>query len=484
MASHGIRVLVLTNMYPTTAAQSSAASSETRLRTCAAWASMSRCWRSTGAATSGGIWGRPTAAPSPATRTIRHRACPLRAVRRRRRTAGRTPVVTTFHGSDAWVPWQRTGVVARCRRTQPIAVASVIAASLGVRDAPVIPCAVDLELFVPIDRAEARRALGWPEAGPCVLFPAARTDRRKCEQAPRRLRCDGGASAPERVGRLRGQPRRPLPGSRSPCDERRRRGRVDVHAGGRPMVVKEALACETPVVSVAVGDVSAMVAGLPGCAIVPCEPAGLAKAVGGALGASRDIRLRESMQVYGRQQIAERVLGRLSPDARREGGVTAAGPVRGSSSSARTSRRAALSGSGRPGPGLAERGFDLSVLTLDGRGAYFDALRARGVAVACAAPAAPRRPGRAGSSRPARAGRLLRRRHPRRECAHGRPRPSLVPGRPPTSSRSTSARTRSGCERYAATSSSCSRRCAPRVNAVVAVASSQIASLVGDGYRP
>lgn len=35
-------------------------------------------------------------------------------------------------------------------------------------------------------------------------------------------------------------------------------------------------------------------------------------------------------------------------------------------------------------PGLAEQGFDVSVVTLDGHGLYFDALRARGVPIACA----------------------------------------------------------------------------------------------------
>ena len=35
-------------------------------------------------------------------------------------------------------------------------------------------------------------------------------------------------------------------------------------------------------------------------------------------------------------------------------------------------------------PGLSERGFDVSVLTLDGCGVYFDELRARGVPIACA----------------------------------------------------------------------------------------------------
>ena len=35
--------------------------------------------------------------------------------------------------------------------------------------------------------------------------------------------------------------------------------------------------------------------------------------------------------------------------------------------------------------GLFEQGFDVSVMTLDGRGAYFDELRAGGVPIACAA---------------------------------------------------------------------------------------------------
>ena len=35
-------------------------------------------------------------------------------------------------------------------------------------------------------------------------------------------------------------------------------------------------------------------------------------------------------------------------------------------------------------PGLADRGFDVSVMTLDGRGVYFEELLARGVPIACA----------------------------------------------------------------------------------------------------
>jgi teichuronic acid biosynthesis glycosyltransferase TuaC len=220
------------------------------------------------------------------------------------------PVVTTFHGSDAWVPWQRRVSWLVARRTQPIAVAPVIAANLGVSDAPVIPCAVDLELFAPIDRAEARRALGWPQDRPCVLFPAARNDRAKVGNK----RVDVFDGMVERL-------RQSVPGAHAASLDGLPRAEVALAMNaadvvvvtslweGAPVVVKEALACETPVVSVAVGDVPAVVAGLPGCAIVPRDPATLAQAVQRALGAGRDSQLRESMHAYGRRPIAERVLG-------------------------------------------------------------------------------------------------------------------------------------------------------------------------------
>jgi glycosyltransferase involved in cell wall biosynthesis len=220
-----------------------------------------------------------------------------------------TPVVTTFHGSDAWVPWQRRVSQIVARRTQPIAVAPVIASSLGVRDAPVIPCAVDLDLFAPADRTEARQALGWPNDAKCILFPAARNDRTK----QKRKRVDLFDATVERL-------RRSVPGVFAASLDGLSRQQVALAMNaadvavltslweGSPVGVRESLACQTPVVSVVVGDVCDVLAGLPGCAIVPRDPKALAKAVDGALAAGRDSRLRESLRPYGRQPIAERVV--------------------------------------------------------------------------------------------------------------------------------------------------------------------------------
>lgn len=220
-----------------------------------------------------------------------------------------TPVVTTFHGSDASVSWQRTLSRLVAKVTQPIAVAPIVSANLGVPDAPVIPCAVDLDAFAPIDRIEARRALGWPVAGPCVLFPAARDDRLKVSNK----RVDVFDATIERLRKrepgvlavsLDGLPRKQVALAMNAAD-------VTVVTSmweGAPVVVKESLACQTPVVSVAVGDVSEVVAGLPGCAVVQRDPDALANAVGAALRSGRHPQLRDAMQVYRRDSIARRVL--------------------------------------------------------------------------------------------------------------------------------------------------------------------------------
>jgi teichuronic acid biosynthesis glycosyltransferase TuaC len=219
------------------------------------------------------------------------------------------PVVTTFHGSDAWVPWERRVSWLVARRTQPIAVAPVVAANLGLRDAPIIPCAVDLDAFTPVDRVKARHTLGWPAAGPCVLFPAARRDQSKAmnkradifDAMIQRL----SAHAPGVfAASLDGLPRSAVALAMNAADA------VVVTSlwEGAPVVVKEALACGTPVVSVAVGDVAAVVSGLPGCAIAERDPEALASAVVQALNAGRHPCLREAVQAYGRQPIAERVL--------------------------------------------------------------------------------------------------------------------------------------------------------------------------------
>jgi glycosyltransferase involved in cell wall biosynthesis len=77
---------------------------------------------------------------------------------------------------------------------------------------------------------------------------------------------------------------------------------------GSPVAIKESLACMTPVVSVPVGDVPDLIAGLAGCAVAPRDPAALARGVLDALRAERRPELRARVEPFSRVRSAERTL--------------------------------------------------------------------------------------------------------------------------------------------------------------------------------
>jgi hypothetical protein len=64
----------------------------------------------------------------------------------------------------------------------------------------------------------------------------------------------------------------------------------------------------TPVVSVDVGDVPAVLAGLPGCSIHPRDPAKLAAGILQALPSARDPSLRQRAESTSQRAVSERVI--------------------------------------------------------------------------------------------------------------------------------------------------------------------------------
>lgn len=79
---------------------------------------------------------------------------------------------------------------------------------------------------------------------------------------------------------------------------------------GSPQVIKEAMACGCPIVSVDVGDVKERIAGIGGCRIVERDPASIAKAVKDCLcfqGKTVGRQRIEKDCLWG-SQIAERII--------------------------------------------------------------------------------------------------------------------------------------------------------------------------------
>lgn len=198
------------------------------------------------------------------------------------RAQRRAPVVVTFHGDDLLgtvdaqgrtVPSSRAVAAlgkVLARRVDAVIVqnarmAEMLADAVDVR---IVPCEVDLELFRPADRADACARVGLdpdrrhvlfaanPEI-PVKRFPLARA-------AVDRLR----SSEPDvELVVVHREPQVRLVDYMNACD-------VLVFPSfqeGSPNVVKQAMACNLPVVATDVGDVRDVLGSTAGCVIVEAE---------------------------------------------------------------------------------------------------------------------------------------------------------------------------------------------------------------------
>lgn len=141
------------------------------------------------------------------------------------------------------------------------------AAQLPGVSATVIPSGLDLSLFRPTPRDEARRRLDLPLDQPLVLFAGRPSQTRKRHglalQAMEILR----RSVPAELIVAWGVPPTEVPLYMNAADALVFTSMQE----GSPNVVKEALAWGLPVVSVNVGDVAERLDGLEGCVLCPDE---------------------------------------------------------------------------------------------------------------------------------------------------------------------------------------------------------------------
>lgn len=205
----------------------------------------------------------------------------------------RPPLVLTHHGIEAQLGW----TAPLCRLTgrladYTIATSPRVAEALRLPGVEVLPCGVDAGLFRPMPQQEARRQLGLPAAAPLLLFVGAPRPEKRLpliREAYALLRRELPAA---QLILVHDEPRERIPLYMNACD-------VLVLASvaeGAPMVVREAMACNLPIVTTDVGDVAELFAGLPGHYIAEARPEALAE------------KLRLALTFRGRTQGRGRVL--------------------------------------------------------------------------------------------------------------------------------------------------------------------------------
>jgi len=221
------------------------------------------------------------------------------------RAQRRHPVVVSFHApgeSETYQGWL-------CRRLAPWVDAKIVTSEdhgnrLGFDDAYVIPCGVDLDLFRPQEKGDARAALGWEAERPIVAWVGD----------PRReKRLDLAVAAMEPLARR-------WPSAELKVVTKVPHGDVPMYMNaadvlvltsdheGSPVVIKEAMACNLPIVSRDVGDVAQVIADVDGCFLAEGTPESLAEQLDRALDFGRRTEGRGAIRHLQTSGEARRIL--------------------------------------------------------------------------------------------------------------------------------------------------------------------------------
>lgn len=193
----------------------------------------------------------------------------------------RYPVVVTFRGSDLLSRKDgRIGKIVARLVEGVIVMSKEMKRAAKRQDAHIIPFGVNLDIFSPYPMERARRDLGLPLNDKLVLFPwdPARPEKRFdiVKEAIQALQQE---QENVRLVVMYNKPRELVAQYMNACDAM---VLASDHEGA-PMAVREAMACNLPIVSVDVGDVRQIMGDTEGCYLCKQEPGDLAEKLSWAL---------------------------------------------------------------------------------------------------------------------------------------------------------------------------------------------------------
>lgn len=215
----------------------------------------------------------------------------------------RVPVVITYHGSDvnlsSVLPFSK--IAAKLSKFN-IFVSSKIQNRVGIsKKSFVIPCGVNFEVFYPIELKAAREKLNMNLEKKYILFGA--NFNRSEKNAPLAFSAIEKLKLDCELIELAKRSREEVNLLLNACDLLLLTSKSE----GSPQVIKEAMACNCPIVATDVGDISELINGTEGCYLTSFDPDDIASKIKLALNFNRRINASERIRKFDNNIIANKV---------------------------------------------------------------------------------------------------------------------------------------------------------------------------------
>ncbi len=215
----------------------------------------------------------------------------------------RVPVVTTYHGSDInYRKMFRFSKFAIFLSKFNIFVSQKnIEKAKPKQNYALIPCGVDTELFKPLDKAECRAKLGFTNDEKIVLFSSSFDNQIKNPT----LAKNAVALLPNvRLIELKGYSRQQVSLLMNAVDV----VLMTSFTEGSPQFIKEAMACNCPIVSVDVGDVKEVISGVENCFITSDDDKVIAECLHNVLSSGKRTIGRDKIKHFDNQLIVCKIV--------------------------------------------------------------------------------------------------------------------------------------------------------------------------------
>lgn len=208
----------------------------------------------------------------------------------------RIPVITTYHGSDIH---SRGFILCLSRIAIKMSAYNLFVGQHLVdilRTKPentrVLPCGIDLDIVKPICNVEARRQLGWDFKKKYILFSSTFSRTIKNYQLARQ---SVDLAGDYELVELKGYTREEVNLVMSASDLLL----MTSFREGSPMVIKEAMACNCPIVATNIADIALLVDNVYNCFVTSFEPAEIAQKINQVIIDGRRTNGRAKIELMG-----------------------------------------------------------------------------------------------------------------------------------------------------------------------------------------